>query len=245
MPDNELDVNGAGNDKPLADAGAEAAVASTVRAPADALTGKVWATTQEIDAGTGFGQPGHRVFGADDPTDEEDVVDDDDWDDDEPLIRTRPPLRRATLLLSALVIAGGGFLGGILTQKHHGTGRTGSGSAASAFAAAFAGRTGSSGLSGLGGGASSFFSRLGGASGGATIGQVVTTSGNTVYVETTAGSVVAVDASSATITQTVSGSVSDVAPGSEVVVAGTKEKDGTVDATTISITPTAAAPSGS
>lgn len=227
-----------GVDEPLLGAG-----------PAEAgeTTGQMWTATGRVGIGTGFGQPGHHVFGEDDPVNEEDRVAD-DADDEPPLLRRHRPLPKVTVLLGALVVAGTGFLGGVLVQKHHGGGTT-AGSFAAAFAARAGGSSGSGSTSGFGGASrisgAGGFAAFGGAGGGATIGQVVTTSGNTLYVETESGSVVAVDASSATITKTVDGTAADLQPGSTVTVVGTKEKDGTVQATSVSITAATSAGGGS
>jgi hypothetical protein len=164
-------------------------------------------------------------------------------DDLETMLATRPTRRklpRLTLLLAVAAVLGAGFAGGVEAQKH-----MGSSSGASGLAAAIAGLRGAgSAASGTSSGASrSFFSRSG--SGNETVGTVLLVDGSTIYVTTSGGGIVKVRTSPATTVQLAqSGTVSELKPGSTVVVAGTTNSDGTVDATTVSQSASAATASG-
>jgi hypothetical protein len=153
-------------------------------------------------------------------------------DDDEPEFRPRPRRRLHTLtwVLVALVIAGLGFLGGIITQKH--VGGTSSTSATTTGAAArFANRTGANAGGTAGGGG-------GGFGGGATVGTVTLVDGKNVYVTTTNGNVVKVVTNGGSqLSKTDTATIKDIAPGSTVVVRGTTNADGTVTATTLTVSP--------
>jgi hypothetical protein len=127
-----------------------------------------------------------------------------------------------------------------------GTGATGSGAAGSGAAGASgsgaasrtgAGAGGGSGLRGLfGGGAGGF------AGGGATFGTVSSISGDNLYITEASGNTVKVMLSSATkVTKNVGVGKKAVRPGDTVVVAGAKNSNGTVSATTLSDTGAGAA----
>jgi hypothetical protein len=152
--------------------------------------------------------------------------------------RPRARIPSLTLLLILLLVAGGGFIGGELVGKHNAG--SGSGLSASALRSAFAGRTGATGSTGTGTGGSGFtrgsgFTGGGFGSGNATIGSVKLVDGSTLYVETTSGSIVQVSTSPSTkITISSTGTIKNLQPGDEVIVAGTKNSSGTVAATSIS-----------
>ena len=110
-----------------------------------------------------------------------------------------------------------------------GSGATGSGATGAAGSGA-ASRTGASGFRGLFGGGAA-----GGA--GATFGTVSSISGNNLYITEAGGNTVKVTLSSATkVTKNVSVGKKAVRPGDTVVVAGAKNSNGTVSATTLSDT---------
>jgi hypothetical protein len=154
--------------------------------------------------------------------------------------RPRARIPSLTLLLAVLLVAGLGFLGGELVGKHNAG--SGSGVSAAALRSAFAGRAGAgAGATTGAGGTGSGSGRTGGFGGGAfgagndTIGSIKLIDGSTVYVETTSGSIVQVSVSPSTkITISSTGTVKNLAPGDEVIVAGTKNSSGNVAATSIS-----------
>ncbi|HEX4279300.1 MAG TPA: hypothetical protein VHZ27_00960 [Solirubrobacteraceae bacterium] len=118
-------------------------------------------------------------------------------------------------------------------------GRTGAGGATSGTSGATsrAGATGAGAAGGGGGGFRSLFG--GGAAGGAgaTFGTVSGVSGDTLYISEANGNTVKVTLSSATkVTKNVSVGKNAVRPGDTVVVAGAKNSNGTVSATTLSDT---------
>jgi hypothetical protein len=113
-----------------------------------------------------------------------------------------------------------------------GTGAAGTGTAGTGAAA----RTGSgaSGLRGLFGGGAGGFAGAGGAG---TFGTVSSISGNSLYITEATGNTVKVTLSSATkVTKNVAVGKKAVRPGDTVVVAGAKNSNGTVAATTVSDT---------
>jgi hypothetical protein len=127
-----------------------------------------------------------------------------------------------------LAVLAGGFWGGVVAEKHHGTGSTASSTAASRFAAAR-----SAGASGLGG----RFAGLGGGATPATSGIVTGVVGNTLYVTNASGALVKVTVgSSATITRTGSTSLSGLKTGDTVIVSGSTGANGTVSATSVRAT---------
>jgi hypothetical protein len=160
--------------------------------------------------------------------------------------RPRARIPSLTLLLAILLVAGLGFIGGEQVGKNDSS--SGSGFNAAALRSAFAGRagtgrtgtgTGGTGTSGTGGtgtgGAGGFAGGGFGGSGNATIGSVKLIDGSTVYVETSTGTVVQVKVSPSTkITFSSSGTIKDLQPGEEVIVAGTTGSGGSVSATSIS-----------
>jgi hypothetical protein len=174
----------------------------------------------------------------DDPTIADAPPEPEDWDDEpqEALPRRRPPRRLTPLhgALLAILLVACGFIGGVLVEKGQtSAGGGGGGGPAAAFAAARPGggaRPG--GFAGFGGG---------GAGAQATIGQVTTVDGSTLYVTTTDGTTLKVKAlKGATVTRTVSGSVRAIHPGETVIVQGTSSR-GTISATSIRASP---APAG-
>ena len=144
-------------------------------------------------------------------------------------------VRAVTASLLALVVLAGGFWGGVLAEKHHGTGSSASNSSLSQLRAAarsglFTGRggtgTGGTGL-GTGGGGP-------GLAGAATTGTVVGVQGDTLYVSDTNGNLVKVTVGpAATVTRTGSASLASLKPGDTVVVSGSTGANGTVNATAV------------
>jgi hypothetical protein len=159
-------------------------------------------------------------------------------DDLSPVLARRPraKLPSLTLTLCVAVIAAAGFFGGAEVGKHDGgSGSSGLAAFRGAAASAAAGRTGTgrtgTGFTGFGAGGTG---AGGAAAGGATVGTIKLVDGNTVYVETEAGSIVQVAVSAGTkITVSSSGTVKDLQAGQTVIVAGAKNSSGGVNATTI------------
>jgi hypothetical protein len=150
--------------------------------------------------------------------------------------RRVPPVTAALLVAVLLALA---FVAGVLVQKRHDKGITGSNgtSVARLFAARGAG-TGAGGLGGFGaaapaGAAGSAASPTGVP---AVIGDVVRVQGTTLTVRNLGGQVVTVRTTSAT-TVTGAASVAALRPGEGVAVSGTRAADGTVRATAIRVTP--------
>jgi hypothetical protein len=150
--------------------------------------------------------------------------------------RITTPFTRVLLVLIVLSV---GFLGGALVDRWQRPSSSSSSlaSALSQFRGARAGRGGSGGSGAAGGGGASFFG--GGAGGGATIGTVKLVDGSNVYVQDTAGDDIKVTTNPSTqVTVSQPGKVSDLKPGSTVIVQGQASSDGTSVAAT-SITPSA------
>jgi hypothetical protein len=180
----------------------------------------------------------------------------DEWLDEPEELPRRPRRRLLTpiplALLAALLIACG-FIGGVLVEKGQGGTASASGAASSGFAsrlAALKGAAPGAGAAGAGtgGGASSAsgsgpkggsgaFPGLGGAAGGGvTTGEVAYVRGNTLYVTDSQGNTVKVNASaSSKVTKTVSSKAQSIHPGSTVVVLGSKASNGSISATSITV----------
>jgi hypothetical protein len=152
-----------------------------------------------------------------------DEIDADDWD------VAPPPKRRlhwTTVFLSFAAIAVLAFAGGIVAQKHWG-------------------KTSSGGFPGGGGLPAGFAANLGGAGGGAggfgaaaTTGTVSYIQGTTLYVTTTSGSVVKVRVPKGVpVGRTVEAKASGIRPGESVVIQGSKAGNGTVQATSVTVSP--------
>ncbi|MGD0322006.1 MAG: hypothetical protein ABSC00_10475 [Acidimicrobiales bacterium] len=154
-------------------------------------------------------------------------------DDLEMMLKVRPPRRKLpllTMLLACAVLAGAGVAGGVEIQKHLGSSST---SSLGALAAALRGRGTSSGSSsGAFGRGGAFLG--GGGSTGETVGTVLLVDGSTIYVTTSGGGVVKVDTTPSTSFEvTEAGSVSDLKPGSTVIVTGSGSS-GTITARSVS-----------
>jgi hypothetical protein len=113
-------------------------------------------------------------------------------------------------------------------------GATARGGAATSGATGRTGAAGGTGLRGLFGGGGGF-AGAGGA--GATLGTVSSINGDTLYITETSGNTVKVTLSSATkVSKNVTVGKDAVRPGDTVVVAGAKDSNGTVSATTLNDT---------
>ena len=131
---------------------------------------------------------------------------------------------RVRLVTGGLVLLGvlaGGFWGGVVAEKHHGTGSTAASSAASRLAA----RTGFTfGGSGAGGG--SF-----------TTGTVINVAGDELDISDSSGNIVKVKVGSATtVTRTAKSALSGLQIGDTVVVVGSSGSGGTISATSVRAT---------
>jgi hypothetical protein len=158
-------------------------------------------------------------------------------DDLETMLALRPPRRKLplpTMLLASAMLIGAGVAGGVEIQKHFGTSSPGGlGSLASVLGSRnFPSRSSSGGSSGFPSGTGSFLGGSGSAN--TTIGTVLLVDGSTIYVTTSSGGVVKVKTTPSTTVQvTQSGSVSDLEPGSTVVITGSGS-GGTVTAKSVS-----------
>jgi uncharacterized membrane protein len=171
---------------------------------------------------------------------------DDDLDTEVLPIRRRPGLSVLTAVLALAVVAAGAFVGGVEVQKRSGgsfgsssssAGAAGSGRAALASGgggARFGGRARGGGFAG--GGGAGGFSFGGGAGGSATVGLVTLIKGRTLYVTDFTGNTVKVTAPPGVrVSKTVATSIGGIHPGDSVVVRGTKQKNGTTKASSVTI----------
>jgi hypothetical protein len=157
-----------------------------------------------------------------------------------------PPRRRRRLLtpltgaLLGVLLVGCGFLAGVLVEK----GQVGGTTAASPFAARGAGaRAGGGGGGGGGGGAGGGAAgALGGQGGAATVGQVSTVRGRTLYVQDTQGNTIKVGLpTGANVIRTTTSRVGAIHPGDTVIVQGSQGANGTVNASSVRATAAGAA----
>jgi hypothetical protein len=164
----------------------------------------------------------------------------DDWEP-APEERALPPRRRrrlvtpASAVLAAVLVGALGFIGGVEVQK----GQADSSTATTAGGPAAA-RAGLGGAAGGGGGGG--FAGPGGARGNATVGTVANKRGSTLYVKDSDGTTIRVKTTShSKINRTATASAGAIHPGDTVVVQGTKSSSGTITATQINATSSAAA----
>jgi hypothetical protein len=173
-------------------------------------------------------------------------------DDREPAPEERalPPRRRrrlvtpASAVLAAVLIAALGFIGGVEVQKGQADSSTGttSGTGAPRAGLGGGGAGGGAGGGGAGGGTRGGFAGPGGARANATVGTVANKRGSTLYVKDSDGTTIRVKTTShSKINRTASAGVGAIHPGDTVVVQGTKASSGTVTATQINATSSAAA----
>ena len=124
-----------------------------------------------------------------------------------------------TYVLAAVVLVGAGFLAGTLLNK----GSDSNTLAGGGFPSGFPGGALPSGVPGAGAGG-----------GGVTFGTVTKVQGDTVYVKRADGTTITVKTNgSTTVHVSTTGTVSDLSPGSTVVVQGTSSGDNAVTAQTI------------
>jgi hypothetical protein len=172
---------------------------------------------------------------------------------EEPEQTPRRPRRRllapVPVTLLVVLLLAGAFFAGVEVEKGQtssGTSaglpaglsalrsRLGTGGAASSGSSSSTRGSSGGGFAGAGG-----FSGAGGGSfpgGGATTGEVSFASGNTLYVTSSEGNTVKVSAPAGTkVSKTVSTNLNSIHPGDTVVVRGTQNKNGSVSASSISI----------
>jgi hypothetical protein len=164
----------------------------------------------------------------------------DDWEP-APEERALPPRRRrrlvtpASAVLAAVLVGALGFIGGVEVQK----GQADSSTSTTASGAGTA-RAGVGGAAGGGGGGG--FAGPGGARGNATVGTVANKHGSTLYVKDSDGTTIRVTTTThSKINRTATASAGAIHPGDTVVVQGTKSSSGTIAATQINATSSAAA----
>ncbi len=173
------------------------------------------------------------------------VIHPDDPDDEWALPEAAKALRVRYLtgVLVLVLALGGGFWGGVVAERHHGTGTSSAASAlASRFAALRAAGNLGTGAGGFGGGLGA-----GGGTGGATTGgtrgapvasgTVIDVASNVLEISNAAGQIVKVDVGpSTTVTVTSSSSLAGLKIGDTVTVSGTAGTGGTVNATAVRAT---------
>jgi hypothetical protein len=159
----------------------------------------------------------------------------------------------------AVALAAAGFFGGVQVQKSRGgtSAAAGTGAAAGRFAgaraggpgaaggatagAAGAGAAGGAGATGAGAGGTARGGANGGA-GGATVGDVSSVDGKTIYVDDSSGNTLRVRlAKGGTVTRTAKSTVTAIHPGDSVIVQGETTSSGTVVASAIRATASNAA----
>jgi Cu/Ag efflux protein CusF len=149
----------------------------------------------------------------------------DDWPNRGPAKGFRVPWPMAVLLV--LLVASVGIWGGAYMQRHSSSSSTTAG--ASAFSS-FASRFRTAGAGGSTPSAAAGSSDI-------TAGTVTDIIGNTLYVTTSTGSLVAVDVgSTTTVDRNAKSSLSALKPGDTVTVQGTKGSNGSVTAASVSAT---------
>jgi len=123
-----------------------------------------------------------------------------------------------------IIIAGGAFYGGIAYAKSS-TPARGTFAAGGAGGANFAGRGG--------------FGRTGSGSGGFTTGQIVSASNGSISIQQQNGSSteIVLVSPATQILKTTSGTAADLTTGTNVVITGTSNSDGSMSATSIQIRP--------
>jgi hypothetical protein len=146
------------------------------------------------------------------------------------LARRRKKLPALTAALALAVAIALGLIGGVEAQKHWGASTAATTGRPAGFAG-FAGRPG-----GAGGGAGGFPGAGGAAGGGGTSGTVTLIKGSTLYVTDATGNTVLVNTTAgSTVNKTVSGTIKSVHPGDSVTVTGTQNADGSYSARGITI----------
>ncbi len=166
---------------------------------------------------------------------EDEPTEDDEWPARGPAKGIR--LRAPVALLATTLLLAAGFWGGATAEKNHG-GSTAS--AASGFAARFRGG-GAAGAAAAGGGlAGGGFRGVGGGAAGGTsaaTGTLSVVDGNTLYVLTSAGSLVKVSLGQSTaVTRNAKTAANALRPGDSVVIQGSAAKNGDVTASSVAAT---------
>ena len=182
-----------------------------------------------------------RLLDLDDDVD----VYEDDWEP-APEERALPPRPRRRLVtpasaaLAAVLIGALGFIGGVEVQK--GQADSGGGATGGAARRAAPGGASAPGPPARAAGPAAASPARGGAQGNATIGSVANKHGSTLYVKDSDGNTIRVKTTShSKINRTATASVGAIHPGDTVVVQGTKSSSGTITATQINATSSAAA----
>jgi hypothetical protein len=167
----------------------------------------------------------------------------DDWEP-APAERTLPPRRRrrlvtpAAVVLAAVLVGALGFIGGVEVQKGQADSSAGTNGGAGTGLASLGGGGGG----GAGAAARRGFAGPGGARGNATVGTVANKHGSTLYVKDSDGTTIRVKTTShSKINRTATASAGAIHPGDTVIVQGTKSSSGTITATQINATSSAAA----
>jgi len=134
------------------------------------------------------------------------------------------------LILGGLGVAGLGFAGGAFAYKRQhpvATVPTDTGAAGQGQGPRGQGRTGGGGVAGTGG-----------AAGGATFGTVKTVDGATIYVTDASGNLVKVTLPDGTnLNATRPATAADIRPGDTVIIQGSKQPDGSTQASTVAVNP--------
>jgi hypothetical protein len=184
-----------------------------------------------------------------------DAKTEEDWFEEEDELPRRPRRRLLApvpLALIAVLLLAGGFLAGVEVEKGQGPASSSGG-----LAAGLAALRGTSGASSAGGSQSS--SRTAGGfagaflrggtgfpgAGGLTTGEVSYLRGSTLYVTDAEGNTVRVHAPAGTkVSKTVSAGVKSIHPGDTVIVRGSQSSNGSVTASSISVSPGGSSASG-
>jgi hypothetical protein len=160
----------------------------------------------------------------------------DDPDDEWVVDRARRGIRirAVTGVLLLLGVLGGGFWGGVIAEKHHGSGNSANSSLASQIAALRTSRTAGGGTGTTGNGSTAGAGAFLGGGGSATRGTVIGVQGDVLEISDNSGDIVKVTVGpSATVTRTAASSLGGLQIGDTVVVAGSAGTNGTINATAV------------
>ena len=157
-----------------------------------------------------------------------------EFDDEDFVVSTPKKLKASTVVLCSLLLLAIGFYGGMKYGQNNPI------SSRKASAGKAARISGAAGQSGAGAASPTKLGRHGsGGFGSALSGTVANISGNTLYITESSGNTVEVTTSGSTFTQTTPGSVNDVLPGDTVLIRGSQQRNGSYEATSVSINPSA------
>jgi hypothetical protein len=152
-----------------------------------------------------------------------------DLEEELPRRERRRLVTPAGIAAGVVAVAALGFLGGVQVQKSRGSSTPAAGRLAGGFPGAAGARTGGGGAGGAGGG--------GQQQANATVGQVSSVDGKTIYVDDSSGNTVRIRlGKGGKVTRTAVSGVSAVHPGDTVVVQGEAASSGTVVASSIRAT---------